>query len=391
MRGKLFLTDADYKHTLGAIRSLGRKGLEVDAGSSLSPSLGFFSKYINQCFVYPDPKKCPKEFIDFILKIIRTGEYNVIMPIGYAATVTISKFKKRIEHLVEVPVTDFERLRVASRKDETIVLAKELGIPVPDSIILRNGDLERAKDLDFPLVLKGTTESGRVYYASNFKDFVKKFYLLRQLTSQPLIAQKYIRGDGYGFFALFSHGEPRATFMHKRIREYPITGGPSTVAESVYEPRLKDYGLRILNALSWHGVAMVEFRHDVESNNFKLMEINPKFWGSLDLAIASGVDFPYLLYKMAVNGDVKPSFNYTVGVKFMWPFPDDFKHILANPYAFTDFITDLTDVSVRKNFVLRDLKPNIVQLLGIVSLLKHMHREYEEFRYPHIMPRTNVA
>lgn len=87
--------------------------------------------------------------------------------------------------------------------------------------------------------------------------------------------------------------------MHKRIRELYTMGGPSTCAISVYDPKLLDYGLKILGALNWHGIAMVEFKKDSKDGTFKLMEINPKFWGSLDLAIASGIDFPYLLYKMA--------------------------------------------------------------------------------------------
>jgi predicted ATP-grasp superfamily ATP-dependent carboligase len=78
--------------------------------------------------------------------------------------------------------------------------------------------------------------------------------------------------------------------MHRRIREYPITGGASTAAESFYDPALRDLRLTLLRALNWHGVAMVEFKKDQRDGTHKL--INAKFWGSLDLAIAAGVDFP---------------------------------------------------------------------------------------------------
>lgn len=67
--------------------------------------------------------------------------------------------------------------------------------------------------------------------------------------------------------------------MHKRMREYPITGGSSTAAESMYDPELRDLGLTLLKALDWHGVAMVEFKKDSRDGKYKLMEINPKFWG----------------------------------------------------------------------------------------------------------------
>ena len=79
--------------------------------------------------------------------------------------------------------------------------------------------------------------------------------------------------------------------MHRRLREYPISGGASAVACAYYDETLKEYGLRILSALAWHGVAMVEFKRQESPDRLVLMEINPKFWGSVELALEAGVDF----------------------------------------------------------------------------------------------------
>ena len=386
IRGKVFFTDANYKHTLAAIRALGLKGLEVDAGSSFPLSLGAFSKYVKRYMVYPDAQSLPQRFFDFILKIDKRNRYDVIMPVGYATTVTLSKFKDKIKHFAKVPVANYEQLQVAARKDKTINLAKKLDIPVPHSILIKEADSDEARTLEYPLVLKGITESGHIYYVSNPKELKEKCLLLSRVEHEPLMAQEYIKGEGYGFFALFNHGEPRAIFMHKRIREYPITGGASTFAESVYEPELKEYGLRMLKELNWHGVVMLEFKKDHKENDFKLMEINPKFWGSLDLAIASGVNFPYLLYRMVTEGDIESSFSYRTRVKFMWPFPDDLKHVLANPSALPKFVRDLVDPIVKKNIAFGDLKPNILQLLETSAFLWNALRNYERLRHPHGEP-----
>lgn len=389
--GKVFLTDANYKHTLAAIRSLGNKGLKVDVGSIYRTPLGAFSKYTNQCVTYPNAKRFPKRFLDFILKIAKRNKYDVIIPVGYISNVTLSKFKDKMEKLVKIPVANYEQLRIAAHKDKTITLAKKLGIPIPDSILMKEIDSCSVKNLKYPLVLKGITESGRIRYVSSPKELIRKDLLPSTIKKETLLAQEYVKGIGYGFFALFNHGKPRAIFMHKRIREYPITGGPSTVAESVYEPEIKEYGLKILKALNWHGVAMIEFKKDDIDNDFKLMEINAKFWGSLDLAIASGVDFPYLLYCMATEGDVKPTFSYRTGVKFMWPFPEDLMRTLASPWDFSAFIRDLFDVKVRKNIKLNDLTPSIIQWLVSTPLLWNGLRNYEHFRYPHGTPRSDAA
>jgi predicted ATP-grasp superfamily ATP-dependent carboligase len=385
--GRVFLTDANYKHTLAAIRSLGQKGLKVDVGSASPLQIGAFSKYANLALVYPDPKISPERFVKFILKTCTRNKYDMIIPIGYTSTVTLSMFKEKLEHAVKIPVADYEQMRVAACKDETITLAKKLGIPTPNTIRLEENDINRAKTLRYPLVVKGITDSGRVYYVASPKELTEKSSLLFKVEGKSPLIQEYIRGEGFGFFALFNHGEPRAMFMHRRIREYPITGGPSTVAESVYEPKLREYGLKILDTLNWHGVAMVEFKRDAQDNEFKLMEINTKFWGSLDLAIASGVDFPYLLYRMAVEGDIKPVFSYKVGVRFMWPFPDDVFHVLANPSAFPAFAKNLADKSIKKNVMLSDLKPNVMQLFKTSILVLYRLRNYTQLRYPHGMPR----
>src|SRR5262249_40991218 len=90
-------------------------------------------------------------------------------------------------------------------------------------------------------------------------------------------------------------------------------------SESVaLDPPLLDHAERILEALKWHGVAMVEFKRDARDGVSKLLEINGRFWGSLQLAVDSGVDFPYLLYRQAVDGDIDPVFSYRVGVRLRW-------------------------------------------------------------------------
>ncbi len=112
-------------------------------------------------------------------------------------------------------------------------------------------------------------------------------------SNYPLI-QEYVEGDGYGVSFLFNHGDLRAKFTHKRLREYPISGGPSTYRISVKEPKMEDMAKRLLEYFNWHGVAMVEFKMG-NNNNPVLMEINPRFWGSLNQAIQSGVNSLYIV------------------------------------------------------------------------------------------------
>lgn len=113
-------------------------------------------------------------------------------------------------------------------------------------------------------------------------------------------------------------GEPKAIFTHKRIRERIRTGGPSTLRISSKNEKLEEYAARLLSSVKFHGVAMIEFKYDEKYNNAWFIECNPRFWGSVGLPINSGVNFPYLLYRMAVDGDIETVRNYKEGVVVEW-------------------------------------------------------------------------
>jgi predicted ATP-grasp superfamily ATP-dependent carboligase len=139
-------------------------------------------------------------------------------------------------------------------------------------------------------------------------------------------------GPGYGAsFLIDEKGGVKASFIHKRLREYPVTGGASTLRESARHDDIRDMALALLKALNWFGVAMVEFKIDPRDGQPKLMEINPRFWGSLSLAVTAGVNFPYLLYRMSRNENFKPVKHYRVGAKCRWLLPGDILHFIYNP------------------------------------------------------------
>jgi predicted ATP-grasp superfamily ATP-dependent carboligase len=130
------------------------------------------------------------------------------------------------------------------------------------------------------------------------------------------LIQEYVPGTNYSVAAICKEGKPKGLCCIKVTRAWPPTGGNSCFRESVaLEPRMKEYSEKLLEALDWYGIAEVEFRLDSRDNVPRLLEINPRFWGSLPVAVKSGVDFPYLLYRLAMDGDISPVFNYKVGIK----------------------------------------------------------------------------
>jgi predicted ATP-grasp superfamily ATP-dependent carboligase len=254
--------------------------------------------------------------------------------------------KKRLPGRVRIPIAEMDKIRVAADKESAIAFARSVGVPTP-TVFAEPSEVDR-----FPVVVKAAHGSGVVRYVNDAEELARAF-------SPTSTIQEFIPGTGYGFFALFDRGIEKAVFMHRRVREYPVTGGASTAAESVYDERLLDHGLTLLRALGWHGVAMAEFKRDDRDGEYKLIEVNPKFWGSLDLSVAAGVDFPWLAVRLALGEDFPAVVEYELGRRFRWIF-DDLLHLLARPSSIRAIAQDITDRSVRSDLDLRDPRPTLV-------------------------------
>ena len=364
---KVLVTNAEYGNALAAVRSLGKRGVQVVAGSEKRIAQCSYSKYTQESVRYPSPGN-HESFVRALKDLARSKGIDVILPIGYDANVALSRNIDIMKGTAAVPVAPWESMEVASDKARTMDLAKRIGIDIPRTY----GTPDEVDQ--FPVVVKGALGSGMVWYANDLGQ-------LRAAYMDGAVIQEYIPGDGYGFFALFNHGEPRATFMHRRLREFPITGGASSAAVSVRDDALNESGMRILEELKWHGVAMAEFKKDSRDGRFKLIEVNPKFWGSLDLSVAAGVDFPYLCAQMAAEGDVAPVTGYKEGVKFRWVFPQDLMHAIASK-SLAAFVSEFFDDSMMSNIDPDDIAPNLVQLLSVPFTLKSALRT-GSIRHPH--------
>jgi predicted ATP-grasp superfamily ATP-dependent carboligase len=139
----------------------------------------------------------------------------------------------------------------------------------------------------------------------------------------PLMLQERVSGPGLGVFVCYDRGRLVALFAHRRLREKPPWGGVSVLCESVaVAPLARDCAERLMRELNWHGVAMVEFKRDDRDGLPKLMEINGRFWGSLQLAIDAGVDFPSILLGVALGTPPAAPRDYRVGVRCRWLWGD---------------------------------------------------------------------
>lgn len=340
---KIFIADGAERTSLAIARSLGKRGIEVHCGESYAHSTTALSKYCKKSFVYPDPQHNCSAFIASLEEILEAGHYDAVYSSREVTTIPISYHKKRLERFARVPYPAYETLLKTHDKAKTFRAAGDCGVPAPRTWIPESmEELESmTAEIGYPAVVKSRQKTSWVRgiprmlkvtarnYANDSKQLMSVAADILGKTGKMPLVQEFIHGEGYGVEVLFNQEEPRALFMHRRLREYPITGGASTLRESVYIEQMRDAALNLMKELQWHGVAMVEFKLDRQDNRPKLMEVNGRFWGSLPLSIAAGVDFPYLLHEMTMKGDVEPVMTYRLGVKSRWLIPGDMLWLVA--------------------------------------------------------------
>ncbi len=318
----VLVTASDSPKALSVIRSLGKKGVSVTSAADKESTIGAASKYSNGTFCYPSPVRFPEEYCRALSFFLQRHPHDVLIPVHSEDTYLIAKYKANLGKYTKIPLHTYEAISEVNDKKRLMRVAGELSIPCPETFAVQDlSDLGAiAKNAEFPLVIKIRNSSGSkgVEYAftsdeliTKFSRIVKKFCLDKP--DYPII-QEYIQGEGYGVSMLFNNGDPRAKCTHRRLREYPITGGPSTLRESVNNPVMEKIARDLLGHYQWHGLAMVEFKLRTSDKKPFLIEVNPRVWGSINQSVLAGVDFPYLLYTMATEGDVKPVLSHATGI-----------------------------------------------------------------------------
>jgi predicted ATP-grasp superfamily ATP-dependent carboligase len=325
----ILVTDGNSRATLAITRSLGKAGHRIFVASHSAKSLAGYSKYCFKSLIYPKPELSVRRFVESIASFVEDHGIEVLLPVSDITTITIADHRDLFEPGCKLPFPDSAILKQAADKANLIETAKQLEVPIPSSVrIDRKEEIDLSmQEISFPVVIKPSksriqTKDGwlstSVDYAHSVSDLESKLQSIPE-PAFPVLLQSRIEGPGTGLFYCFQHGQPVAVFCHRRLREKPPSGGVSVLRESVEpNPLAKEYGERLLKEIHWHGVAMVEFKINDADQTPYLMEINGRFWGSLQLAIDSGVDFPKLLIETLSNSSVKPVNNYKIGVQTRW-------------------------------------------------------------------------
>jgi predicted ATP-grasp superfamily ATP-dependent carboligase len=334
---RVLVLDGLWNKTVAAVRSLGRRGFFVAAGERTRFAPALFSRYCARRFIHPSAATRTGEFLDALERELRDGRYDVLLPMEFSTQLVVTRHRKRLERWTRIPFADADLALKVQDKRELALFARERGFDIPSTICPEGTEkaLALSEGLSYPVLVKPRLSSGGrgIVAAAGPGEFRRVYPGVHARFPFPIVQERIPPGgEALGVGVLMNRAsEARASFAYRRLREYPVSGGPSTLRESIRDDALRETAERLLSALGWTGVAMVEFKVDPRDGRPKLLEVNPRFWGSLNHAIVSGVDFPWLLFRLAVEGDVPTVREYEVGVRSRSLLHGEIMHFLASP------------------------------------------------------------
>jgi predicted ATP-grasp superfamily ATP-dependent carboligase len=318
----VIVTNAKSRIAYNVARSLGRRNIRVIAADFVPRSMCFVSRYVQGHFVYPSPFRDASKFIESLIDGIERSKTEVLIPV-FEETFLISKYKDMLSPLVGLVLPEYSQILTAHNKDVWRNLARGLGIPTPISCSI--AELRRAgrlRELQYPVLIKPKQGGGswgiREVHAAQDLEALLTQDNYEGKDWERFFAQEKVRGTTHCVAMLFNHGQMKAKVAYRQLRDYPVKGGQATLRVSMRHEQAEEYFQTLLESFRWHGPCQADFMVDQDTGVPYLIDINPRLWGSLTQAIGAGVDFPYLIYRLAKEGDVAPVTDFKTGVVTRW-------------------------------------------------------------------------
>jgi len=305
-------------------RSLSKYGVPVDV-VSFSRKVRSHSVAIRESFLLPGSCSDSDRCIAGLRELIIQNGYDMLIPTDDQGLALLADHYDALGKLLHVACPAPSTLSLVLNKANTHEIASRCGIRVPTSFVVRTvEELEnRLLQASLPVVIKPLAKNLREEAFKSCiirsKDDVHSRLNLGPSLELPLLVQEFCEGAGVGVEVLMSNGEARAVFQHRRLKEFPYEGGFSVLAIAEHpETKLVETSISLLRAMNWHGVAMVEYKVNSSTGCATLLEVNGRYWGSLGLPLAAGIDFPLYHWQLVHGENPSVPDSYQVGTRWRW-------------------------------------------------------------------------
>jgi predicted ATP-grasp superfamily ATP-dependent carboligase len=375
------ITGGDFQG-LGVLRTLARKGIPVILLDH-EHCIGKYSKYKKRFFRSPRPSE-GENYLNFLLQLAKREGIQgwIIFPNSDEAVRVLSQHKEILENYYRIPTPYWESIRNVYIKRETYKVAEKNGISIPKIYDINSLEQLVESDLQYPLVIKPSIRDHffnktkiKAFRVNTKEELIKTYQRVRGVIEpDEILVQDFIPGGPknlYSFCPFFKSGKVITGVAGRRARQHPMDfGHASTYVELVDIPELRGISEKFLGLIDYYGIAEVEFMQDPRDNQYKLIEVNPRVWGWHTLAIAAGVDLPYLLYQDMIGEEIEvlPSIKQMKWVRLITDIPTVFAEIMNGNMKLSDYILSMKGKKKDAVLCLKDPFPFLAEIALIPYL-----------------------
>lgn len=394
MKEAIFVPDAHARACIAAIRSLGRAGYEVHAGSSDYSALGLKSRFAAYSVVYPAFNDAA--FIKWLRGYVAQYNIKMIVPsegILKAIQPVFDEFKSLL------PVSD-DKTNVFECFDKTQVVRKFINAD-PALGLMENHPCSAVVNLSGSIDAHVLPESSTGYYikaeklrpqgsaaATSFVMAKTNLEALAALTEMAgnwefALVQQACGGFQIGVSVLMDHGKALAVSCVRDCHPLPHSRGTMSLRESCWFPEVAADTIKRLSHLKWQGCAMGEYRYDEQKQTFNLIEINFRYWQYLHLDLWAGMDYPLMQAQWFLEGKSRFENTSKLGVVCRDTWPGEVAQ-LVNEFRNKDN-SFFSKIQCCILFLLRGLNPKIHsdfwfpgdRALYMTNLFKYLKTEFK--------------
>jgi len=335
----VLIIDGHDRRALASVRSLGSSSeYNIFIGSNKRLNSSRYSKYCERFFLYRNPDDNIKGFIQDVNDILISQKVHVLIPMDDRMASYVAENKYSFSQDTKILIPDWEIFKIARDKSLTLETADKIGIPIPRSFQIE--EALKLKEASFPLIIKPTVSSASIGMSvvKSQSDLKNVYNDINKRFPNPLIQEMIPQGGHYQANVIFDKSSNLVCCSVKnKIREFPLSGGPSTFFRTVDYPIIEQYAEKLLKAINWIGPAEVEFMVNPKTNEPILMEINPRMSATIILSIKAGMNFPEYIVNCALDKNkISGLRNKKFNLFCQWLIPGDLSNFLFNKNRFSD-------------------------------------------------------
>ena len=243
--------------------------------------------------------------------------------------------EKEPDQPIRYLLPDRTMFELARSKEKFQLFCEANELPVPASF---SADDLKVLERDFrPVVAKKRIGAGSV--GMKYIEKPEQLSLLDDIDKDDYIIQEKVVSarNIHGIFCVAKDGEMISWHGHERLRTFPEKGGVTVFSRSQYDRECKAIASRLIREMNWSGFAMVEFLHDDRTGEWKLIELNPRLWGSVMLSEFCGAKL--LSNYMKVLADEEPESGVELTERYIrWLFPFEVISLMKGSIGLGEFL-----------------------------------------------------